>query len=112
STAARTLVATIADTSGVRHSGVPTSGIGLPVLYWKINAGGYTAATATSLGGNQYQFTFGSGVALSNTVSYYVVAQDTATTPNVTANPSTGAAGFTFNPPAASTPPTTPNAYT
>ena len=104
---ARTLTATITDASGV-----PTSGTGLPVLYWKINAGSYTAATATSLGSNQYQFSFGAGAGLSNTVSYYVVAQDSAATPNVSANPSTGAGGFTFNPPAASTPPTTPNSYT
>ena len=104
---ARTLTATITDATGV-----PTSGTGLPVLYWKINAGSYTAATATSLGSNQYQFSFGAGVVLGNTVSYYVVAQDSAATPNVSANPSTGAAGFTFNPPAASTPPTTPNSYT
>ena len=102
----RTLTATITDATGV-----PTAGTGLPVLYWKINAGSYTAATATSLGSNQYQFTFGAGVAAGNTVSYYVVAQDSATTPNVSANPSTGASGFTFNPPAASTPPTTPNTY-
>ena len=91
-------MATITDATGV-----PTSGTGLPVLYWKINAGSYTAATATSLGLNQYQFTFGAGVAAGNTVSYYVVAQDSAATPNVSANPSTGAAGFTFNPPAVST---------
>ena len=103
---ARTLTATITDASGV-----PTSGAGLPVLYWKINAGSYTAATATSLGSNQYQFSFGAGAVLGNTVSYYVVAQDSAATPNVSANPSTGAAGFTFDPPAVSTPPTTPNSY-
>ena len=58
-------------------SGVPTAGIGLPVLYWRINAGAYTGATATSLGGGQYQFTFGAGVVVSDMVSYYVVAQDT-----------------------------------
>src|SRR5204863_7355235 len=99
STTARTLTATITDAS----SGVPTSGLGLPVLYWKINAGSYTGATASSLGSNQYQFSFGSGVVVGNTVSYYVVAQDSAATPNVSANPSAGASGFTFNPPAAST---------
>ncbi len=102
----RTLTATITDASGV-----PTSGAGLPVLYWKINAGAYTAATATSLGSGQYQFTFGSGVVLGDTVSYYVAAQDGAATPNVTTNPSVGASGFTANPPAASTPPTTPASY-
>src|SRR5204863_4362698 len=65
-----------------------------------------------SLGGNQYQFTFGSGVVANNTISYYIVAQDGATTPNVAANPSAGASGFTANPPAVSTPPTTPSSYT
>jgi hypothetical protein len=105
-TGARTLTATITDPSGV-----PTSGIGLPVLYWKINAGSYTAATSTFIGSNQYQFSFGSGVVTGDVVSYYVVAQDGAATPNVGSNPSAGASGFTANPPAASTPPTTPNSY-
>jgi concanavalin A-like lectin/glucanase superfamily protein/Calx-beta domain-containing protein len=106
-TGARTITATITDASGV-----PIAGAGLPVLYWKINAGGYTAATATSLGSNQYQFSFGAGAVVTDVVSYYVVAQDGAATPNVTSNPSAGASGFTANPPAASTPPTTPNSYT
>lgn len=102
----RTLVATITDVSGV-----PTSGSGLPVLYWRINAGAYTPVTATSLGGNNYQFVFGAGASLGSTVSYYIVARDNATTPNITAYPLTGAAGFTANPPAVSTPPTTPSSY-
>jgi hypothetical protein len=102
----RTLVATITDLSGI-----PTSGLGLPVLYWKINSGSYSAVTATSLGANQYSFTFGAGTTLGDVVSYYIVAQDNAATPNVGVSPATGAAGFTTNPPAASTPPTTPNTY-
>ncbi|WP_290662412.1 hypothetical protein, partial [Ignavibacterium sp.] len=107
STSARTLVASITDASGV-----PTSGIGLPVLYWKINSGGtWTGATATYLSGSNYQFSFGSGVSAGDTVFYYVVAQDNATTPNVGAFPSAGAGGFTANPPAASTPPTNPYGY-
>jgi hypothetical protein len=106
STTVRILVATITD-----GSGVPTAGLGLPVLYWKINSSAYSAATATSLGSNQYQFSFGQGVILGDTVSYYVCAQDGATPPNVGANPSAGAGGFTANPPAAATPPTSPNTY-
>ena len=102
-----TLIASITDASGV-----PTSGIGLPVLYWKINAGAYTAATGTFVSGNNYSFTFGAGVVVGNTVSYYIVAQDLAATPNVGAFPSAGAGGFTANPPAASTPPTTPSSFT
>jgi trimeric autotransporter adhesin len=104
---ARTLTATISDLSGV-----PTTGVGLPVLYWKINAGAYTAVTGTSIGSNQYTFTFGAGVVTADVISYYIVAQDNASTPNVGAFPSAGAAGFTANPPAASTAPTTPSFYT
>lgn len=100
----RTLTSTITDASGV-----PTSGIGLPVLYWKINSGTYSSAQGISIGSDQYTFTLGSGVVVSDTVSYYVVAQDNV--PNVGAYPAGGAAGFTANPPAASTPPTTPSSY-
>ena len=106
-TTARTLIATITD-----GTGVPTSGLGLPVLYWKINAGSYSSATATSLGSNQYSFTFGSGVVTGDIVSYYICAQDIVVPPNVGATPSSGAGGFTASPPAASIPPTTPSSYT
>ena len=107
STSARTLIATIIDPSGV-----PTSGAGLPVLYWKkFYSGSYTSATATSLGSNQYSFSYGSGVSIADSIYYFVVAQDAASTPNIGANPSTGANGFTANPPACSTRPTSPNSY-
>lgn len=108
STNTRTLTAIITDAG----SGVPTAGIGLPVLYWRINSGSWTAATSTYLSGDDYQFTFGSGVTLNDVVSYYVCAQDNASPSNVTSNPLAGAGGFTANPPAASTPPTTPDSYT
>jgi hypothetical protein len=106
-TTSRTLTATITDASGV-----PTTGIGLPVLYWKINAGTYTASTATSLGSGQYSFTFGSGVVLGDIVSYYICAQDLAVPANVGSSPSIGASGFTSNPPAVTTPTTAPSTYT
>jgi hypothetical protein len=106
STSARTLSTNISD-----FSGVPTAGIGLPVLYWRINSGIWNAATATYLSGSNYQFSFGSGVVLGDTVKYYIVAQDNAVPPNVGAFPSGGAGGFTPNPPFAATPPTTPSAY-
>ncbi|MCX6249352.1 MAG: hypothetical protein NTX61_01230 [Bacteroidetes bacterium] len=107
STSARTLTATITDPSGV-----PTSGPALPVLYWKIGAGSYSAATTTSLGSGQYQFSFGSGVVATNTVSYYICAQDNAGTPNVGSYPPGGASGFTASPPACSTLPSSPSSYT
>ena len=106
STTARTLTATITDAAGV-----PTSGAGLPVLYWRINAGSYSSVTAISLGSNQYSFTFGSGVTTGNIVYYYICAQDGLVPPNVGAFPSGGASGFTANPPAASVPPTSPSSY-
>jgi trimeric autotransporter adhesin len=102
----RTLSATITDASGV-----PTTGIGLPVLYWKVNEGSYTAATGVFVSGDTYQFTFGGGVTVGDVVSYYIAAQDIASPANVGVFPFTGAAGFSANPPAVSTPPTSPSSY-
>lgn len=106
-TTARTLSVTITD-----YTGVPISGIGLPMLYWKVNSGAYTGVQGTYVSSNTYTFTFGGGVATGDVVSYYVVAQDLATVPNVTARPFTGSIGFTSNPPACATAPTTPDSYT
>jgi hypothetical protein len=103
----RTLTTTITDASGV-----PTSGIGLPVLYWNINAGPFTPVTGVWISGETYTFTFGGGVAINDVVNYYIVARDLNTPPNVGAFPSAGAAGFQPNPPSVSTPPTTPLSYT
>jgi hypothetical protein len=95
----RLLTATITDA----HSGVPVSGTGLPRLYWRITHGAvpgtWNNVTGVSIGGNQYTFEFGAGVAGTDIVEYYVVAQDLAATPNVGTNaPYDGA--FTANPPA------------
>jgi hypothetical protein len=107
---ARTLTATITDATGV-----PTAGAGLPVLYFSINAasGPFTASTGSSLGGNQYSFSLGTGSVPNDVVYYYVVAQDMVMpTPYVGVSPYAGASGFSATPPAVSTPPTTPNSYT
>ena len=103
---ARTLTATISDASGV-----PTAGAGLPVLYWNINGGAYNAATGTYVSGNTYSFSFGGTAVLGDVVNYYIAAQDNAPTPNVGTFPIAGSAGFSTNPPAASTAPTTPSSY-
>ncbi|MEO8235757.1 MAG: T9SS type A sorting domain-containing protein [Flavobacterium sp.] len=102
----RTISATIADASGV-----PTSGAGLPVAYWRINAGPYSAVTAVSAGAGVYNFSVGTGSVLGDVITYYFVAQDNVGTPNLNALPSSGAAGFTANPPAVTTAPTTPFSY-
>ncbi len=101
----RTLTATITDASGV-----PTTGVGLPTLYFKIGIGGaYVSSQGTFVSGNQYSFSVGTGSVAGDAVYYYIAAQDNAG--NVSVSPSGGAAGFSTNPPAASTPPTTPSTY-
>lgn len=92
----RTLTATITDD----YSGVPVSGIGLPMLYWKINMNGSWLSTqSTFVSADTYSFTFGDGAVDGDTVFYYIVAQDMAVTPNAGASPSYGAEGFSINPP-------------
>lgn len=94
-----TLTATIADPSGV-----PTSGTGLPRLYWKINQGGsWNTSIATWISGSTYTFSLGTSAVLGDSVYYYIVAQDLVSTPNAGSNPAV--AGCTANPPACATPP-------
>jgi trimeric autotransporter adhesin len=94
----RTLTATITDD----YSGVPVSGDGLPQLYWRIRhgvTGPWHNTQGVSIGNDQYDFTFGAGGAVHDTVDYYIVAQDLAPMPNVST--SAGYSGaFTYNPPA------------
>ena len=100
------LIAKITDASGV-----PTSGVGLPVLYWKKNEEAWNAVTATSLGNDDFQFNFASNSSVNDKISYYVVAQDNQVTPSVVAFPSAGTSGLTANPPASATPSTTSYSY-
>lgn len=112
STTNRTLTITVVDPSGV-----PTAGIGLPVIYYrKGTSGAYASTQCTFVSGNNYSCVInyalvtGGSVTVGDTIQYYVAAQDNAG--NVSVNPSTGASGLTANPPAASTPPTAPKQYT
>lgn len=108
SLAARTLVATITD-----KSGVPTAGAGLPrIAYKKFYNGTWSYITGTSTGGAQFSFLFGGGAALGDSIYYYVVAQDSWVTPNTGSFPVTGASGFSANPPACTTAPASPLKYT
>jgi hypothetical protein len=101
----RILATTITDPSGVG------SGANAPVLYWKINAGAYTGPVAVKppQSGDIYNFEFGTGVAAGDVVSYFVVAQDAASTPNVGSYPP--GATVTSNPPLASAGPPAPSTY-
>lgn len=109
STDPRTLVATITDD----FSGIPVSGVGLPMLYWQKSTtttptGTWIGVQGVPLGSNQYSFTFGGGVQNKDYVFYFVAAQDLATTPNVWASVyNTGnETGLTANPPACASPDT------
>jgi hypothetical protein len=103
----RNLVATITDANGV-----PLSGAGLPRLAWKKSINGtWSYVTGTSLGSDQYNFAFGTGTILGDTVYYFIVAQDEFSTPAVGCYPFAGASGFSANPPACSVPPTFPSSY-
>ena len=103
----RNLTATITDADGV-----PTAGAGLPVLYWSYNSLPFSPVTAVSLGSNQYQFTFGAGAFSGSIISYYIVAQDnTGLASNISVSPSSGASGFSANPPKVTIPPTNPEFY-
>ncbi len=107
STTERLLTTTITDMTGV-----PTAGSGLPVLYWKINYGSWNAAPGSSQGSNVYTFSFGDGVALHDTIRYFIVSQDTKTpNPNIGSTPA-GASGFTADPPSSASAPPTPFFYT
>jgi len=106
-TSARTFNVTVSDATAV-----PTSGIGLPVCYWKINSGNYVAVQSVynaSLA--NYTFTIGGNVSQGDVISYYFVSQDMVSPPNIGANPATGASGFSANPPSCTTPPTYPYTY-
>lgn len=108
STSVRTLIATITDPSGV-----PTTGSGRPHLYWrKGSSNPYVGVAPVTVSYPQFTFQFGSGVSIGDTVFYYIVARDMVTpTPNIGAFPSQGAGGFSWDPPAASIPPTNPSRY-
>ncbi|MFZ4413952.1 MAG: T9SS type A sorting domain-containing protein [Bacteroidales bacterium] len=101
-----TLTANISDASGV-----PVSGNGIPRLYWKINSGSYIGVTGSWSSGNAYTFTFANGVVSGDIVSYYIVAQDNKSIPNLSAFPLTGVSGFSANPPFCLVPPINPSSF-
>jgi hypothetical protein len=110
----RILVTNITDA----RTGVPTSGAGRPVIYFRKGVSGTYAGKACVHGGGStynceidYTLVSGGTVALGDTIQYYVAAQDEASTPNVGVRPPAGAGGLTSNPPAASTPPSPPSSY-
>jgi hypothetical protein len=101
----RTLTATITDASGV------AGGSFAPRIYFRKNAGAYVSTQCTG-SSPTYNCTIDNslvgGVAATDVIDYFVIAQDTAG--NVSINPGAGASATDVN--TVLTPPTTPNTYT
>ena len=111
STADRTLTVTITDATGV-----PTSGTLKPRIYYKKGAGSYFSQAGVLNAGSGTSGTWGftivasdmGGVTAADVISYYVIGQDLAGTPNISSSPS-GVVATDVN--TVTTPPT-PNTYT
>ena len=112
STANRVLVATITDVTGV-----PTAGALQPRIYYKKGAGTWFSSQGSLASGSGTNGTWNftivvadmGGVAMADVISYYVIAQDTAGTPNIGSNPA-GVVASDVN--TVTTPPAVPNSYT
>jgi len=111
STGDRTLTASISDASGV-----PVSGSLQPRIYYKKNAGTYFSSqgvltSGTGINGT-WTFTIVSadmgGLTTNDLITYYVIVQDIAGTPNIASNPSGAVATDVNN---IITPPPSPNSY-
>lgn len=108
----RTLTATITDATGV-----PTSGTFVPRVYFRKNSGPWFSAPGTLASGTatsgDWNFTISAatlgGLAVADTVSYFIIAQDVAPGANVGANPPGGLVASDVN--TITTYPTTPNSY-
>jgi hypothetical protein len=109
---------TLAGVTITDFTGVPTSGTLMPRIYYKKGAGAWfskpgvlTLGSSTS---GTWSFTIVNsdmgGVVGGDIISYYIVAQDAATIPNIGSNPSIGLVALDVN--NVGTAPTTPNNYT
>ncbi len=111
----RVLSVTITDTTGV------AGGANSPRIYFKRSTdASYVSTQCLMTGGTAQNGTYNCTIdyslltpptaATGDIIQYFVVAQDTAGTPNVGANPGAGFSATSVN--SVTTPPTTPNSYT
>jgi len=108
----RTLTATITDATGI-----PTTGTLVPRVYFRKNSGPWFSAPGTLASGTatagDWNFTISAatvgGLAIADTISYFVIAQDIAPGANVGANPPGGLVASDVN--TVTTYPTAPNSY-
>ncbi len=109
STANRALSVSLSDVTGVATGGLA------PRIYFNKNAGSYSSIACSLTSGTTQSGTWNcpidnsliGGVAATDVVRYFVVAQDTVG--NIAANPGGGFSGTDVN--TVTTPPTTPNQY-
>jgi len=107
----RVLSVTVTD-----ETGVPTAGGTVPRIYFRKGAGSYVSTACALTGGTGTNGTWDctidvallGGVVLGDTVSYFTIAQDTATPINVGTNPGGGTATDVNT---ITNPPGTPNSY-
>lgn len=104
----RTLTTSLTDISGV------AGGLLAPRVYYKVNSGTYSSAqgaltAGTALNGT-WSFNLNYTAVGGDVISYYVVAQDIAATPNVLASPANGFSGSNVN--TVISAPATPDTYT
>ena len=106
-TTSRTYTMNITDASGVANGAL------LPRVYYKVNNNAYVSTQATLTSGNQqngvYTFSMSYTSVVGDIISFFTVAQDIASTPNLGSMPSPGFTGVDVN--TMTTPPTTPNTF-
>lgn len=108
----RTLTVNISDASGV-----PVSGVLMPRIYYRKNAGAYFSSAGVLSSGTATNGTWTftiiasdmGGIASPDVISYFVIAEDIAPTPNIISLPSAGLVAANVN--TVSVPPTAPNSY-
>ncbi len=113
STGDRTFFATITDATGV-----PVTGTQVPRVYFRNGIGTWFSQPGSLVSGTGtngvWSFTISTatlgGLSIGDAVSYFVIAQDAAATPNIGSNPSAGLAASDVNTVTAY--PTTLNTYT
>ncbi|MDO8999366.1 MAG: T9SS type A sorting domain-containing protein [Bacteroidota bacterium] len=103
----RTFTVNITDASGV------ASGSLSPRVYFQVNAAPYSSTQGSLTAGTStngvWTFSMSYAASVNDVISYYIVAQDIAATPNLGASPAAGFSGTSVN--NVTTPPNTPNSY-
>lgn len=99
----RTITVTITDVTGVADTGSL-----IPRIYFKKNFNGVLSSSGGSLVSGTgingtWNFTISTNVSVGDSIYYFIIAQDLASTPNISSNPSAGLVASNVN--SVSTPP-------